>query len=275
MSTRLIVNADDYGRTPGVSRGIREAHRRGIVSSTTAMMNMAGVEEALRRAQHDCPDLGLGVHLVLTVGSPLRPAAQVPTLVGADAAFRRPPQLALALSALDASEVAAEWRAQVERFVAIVGRAPDHLDSHHHVSYWSPLLFRAMLGLAREYRCAIRLPTGEDAQRADAGLSGVSVQPLAVWSGPLLQEFRPRCPDRLDTSFFGPSATREHLLDLLGQLIEGTTELMCHPGHADALLLAGSGYSREREFELAVLTSSEVLRSVRERGIELIGFGRL
>ena len=76
---RLIVNADDYGRTRGVSAGIREAHLHGIVTSTTAMMNFPGVQADLARACDDCPQLGLGVHLVLTAGRPLRPAENVPT----------------------------------------------------------------------------------------------------------------------------------------------------------------------------------------------------
>jgi predicted glycoside hydrolase/deacetylase ChbG (UPF0249 family) len=74
MTLRLIVNADDYGRTPGVSRGIREAHRRGIVTSTTCMMNMPAVVDDIALALEETPRLGLGVHLVLTSGRPLLPA---------------------------------------------------------------------------------------------------------------------------------------------------------------------------------------------------------
>jgi len=157
---RLIVNADDYGRTPGVAAGIREAHRRGIVTSTTAMMNMPGIGEALHAAREECPRLGLGVHLLLTVGGPLLPAERVRSLIGGDALFLRPEALAGRLSALVYGEVLAEWRAQVERFVAVVGEAPDHLDAHHHVAYWAPVLLRAMLELARAYGCAVRMPTG-------------------------------------------------------------------------------------------------------------------
>jgi predicted glycoside hydrolase/deacetylase ChbG (UPF0249 family) len=275
MAIRLIVNADDYGRTPGVSAGIREAHRRGIVTSTTAVMNMPGVDEALRQALRDCPRLGLGVHLILTAGRPLLSAGQVRSLTGDSGAFLRQHDLALALPTLEANEVAAEWRAQVERFVATTERAPDHLDSHHHVSYWTPPLLRAMLALAQEYHCAIRLPTGEDAEQVGGDLPAGAVQPLARWSGPLLEEFQPRHPDHLDTSFYGPSATPAHLLDLLAHLPAGTTELMCHPGYADAGLLRGSSYNRQRESELAVLTSPDVIAPVRERGIELIRFGQL
>jgi predicted glycoside hydrolase/deacetylase ChbG (UPF0249 family) len=62
MSRRLIVNADDYGRTPNVSRGILEAHRRGIADSTPAMIGLEGVEAHLAEAL-SCLDLGVGLRL--------------------------------------------------------------------------------------------------------------------------------------------------------------------------------------------------------------------
>ena len=62
MTTSLIVNADDYGRTPEVSLGIRQAHLQGLVSTTTAMVNMPVALDQIRRAQDECPRLGLGVH---------------------------------------------------------------------------------------------------------------------------------------------------------------------------------------------------------------------
>src|SRR5262245_45515696 len=81
MVRKLILNADDYGKTAGVSAGLRESHMRGIVTSTTTMMNMPDAENALREARTQCPKLGLGVHLVLTTGLPLLPAASVPSLI--------------------------------------------------------------------------------------------------------------------------------------------------------------------------------------------------
>ena len=75
---RLIINSDDYGRTPEISRGIREAHLRGVVTSTTCMMNIPTTAADIADALKETPELGMGVHLVLTMGSPISaPVARI------------------------------------------------------------------------------------------------------------------------------------------------------------------------------------------------------
>jgi len=68
---RLIINSDDYGRTPDISRGIREAHLRGVMTSTTCMMNIPTTVADIAVTLKERPALGMGVHLVLTMGHPL------------------------------------------------------------------------------------------------------------------------------------------------------------------------------------------------------------
>jgi hypothetical protein len=269
MKRLLIVNADDLGLRPGVAAGIFKAHHDGLVTSTTALMNAPGVEEALRQAQAECPRLGLGVHLTVTSGRPLTAA---PSLAGPGGEFHRPEELLGALPALDPAELYAEWRAQVERFIAVTGLAPDHLDAHHHIAYKAPVLLRPMLELARAYGCAVRLATGVDGQEASPAGPG---RPLREWGAPLLVELTPRHPDRLETSFYGPTATLSHLLELLAHLPEGTTELMCHPSYTEPELLAVSSYNRQREQELGALIDPQAREAVREQGIVLVSFADL
>ena len=71
MPKRLIINSDDYGRTPEISRGIRESHLRGVVTSTTCMMNIPTTATDVALALAETPQLGMGVHLVLTMGRPI------------------------------------------------------------------------------------------------------------------------------------------------------------------------------------------------------------
>lgn len=70
MTKLLIVNADDFGLSPGINYGIIEAHRHGLVTSTTAMMNADGIEHAAAISA-DFPLLGVGLHFVLSFGAPL------------------------------------------------------------------------------------------------------------------------------------------------------------------------------------------------------------
>lgn len=70
MSMRVIVNADDFGLSPAINYGIIEAHRHGVVTSTTAMMNANAIEHAASLSA-DFPGLGIGLHFVLSFGVPL------------------------------------------------------------------------------------------------------------------------------------------------------------------------------------------------------------
>lgn len=271
MSTRLIVNADDYARTPEVARGIRQAHRRGIVTSTTAMMNMPGAGQDLQLALGECPRLGLGVHLVLTSGRPLSGPARVPSLVDGDGDFYKLEPFLARLASLRVDEVEMEWRAQVGRFRAVAGRLPDHLDSHHHSSYFTEDLFRLMLELAHEYGCPIRLAFAQGA----AGMIGLPAQlaaGIAEFAPRLTAEYRPRAPDAFYAGFYDEQATHQELIEILDSLPQGSSELMCHPGYVDAALLAGSIYARQREAELEILTDPSLKDAIRARRIELISF---
>src|SRR5215468_7168133 len=85
----LIVNADDYGATPEVSRGILEAHLKGIVTSTSVMITSPGVVAGIQDAKRLAPNLGLGLHLTLSGKGtrPMLPAERVPSLVQPDGTF--------------------------------------------------------------------------------------------------------------------------------------------------------------------------------------------
>lgn len=274
MSIRLIVNADDYGRDDDVSRGIRHAHQHGIVTSTTVMMNMPAAETNLRQAEKETPRLGLGVHLVLTSGKPVLDRKAVPTLVDEHGAFLRPGPLRASFSSINPEEVMAEWRAQVEMFIRIAGHPPTHLDSHHHSSYYTEEFFRMMLILAREYKCALRLP-GHYIKGKVVTLDDELNDWLTGITLPALEEFHPRTPHRFVGSFYDEQATKPILLDILEHLENEDTEIMCHPGYAGETLIASSIYNFQRQREVDILTDPEVKSLIERRHIHLISFADL
>ncbi len=275
MSIRLIVNADDYGRTAEVSRGVRAAHLNGIVTSTSCMMNMPSVVEDIRNAMQESPRLGMGVHLVLTSGQPLLPARQVPSLVAPHGIFFTAGELLAHLQEIDPQQAKVEWRAQIERFVATTGHPPTHLDSHHHSSYFTEPLFRGMLELAREYGCGIRQVFAQGHADSPSGLPAEILTPIREFAPRLLRDFKPKMPDIFHASFYDEMATKAELLRLINTLQPGAAELMCHPGYTDPTLLVGSSYARQRESELAILTDPGIRQAIQAQGIELISFAQL
>ena len=247
----LIVNADDLGRTAAINEGVFAAHRRGIVTSATLMVAYpAAVEAAARLAEH--PDLGVGLHVALTGGRPVLPPERLPSLVDADG---RLPRRRQDLGSPDPVEVAAEVRAQLDRFRRLTGRLPTHFDGHHHC-HRVPAVLEAVVALAVELGLPVR----------DAG-EGM---------GDRLRAAGVATTDRFDDGFYAEGADLVALLGVLADLPPGSTELMCHPGLADTeLAAAGSTYTDDRVRELEILSDPRVARAVDEAGIRLINFGAL
>jgi hypothetical protein len=245
----LIVNADDLGRTRGINGGVFEAHRRGIVTSATAMVNYPAVREAAAMSR-DHPGLGIGLHVALTGGATTLPAAQVASLV--DASGRLPAKPEGHGSPLPA-ELLAEIEAQYARFVDIFGRRPTHFDSHHH-SHRRPDVYAALTALASREGIPVRNAGGMKDDLRARGL---------------------KTTDAFDETFFDDGVSAAHLVEIVRGLRTGSTELMCHPAHEDAELAATSSYAAVRVRELAALTDPAVREAVDAASVELVSFAAL
>ena len=248
---RLIVNADDFGRTPGINRGVVEAHERGVVTSATMMVNYAPAAEAAELARKN-PSLGIGLHVALTGGPPALPPAQIPSLV--DFQGRLPPKPD-GLGDAKPEEVLAEARAQLRRFRELMGRDPTHMDSHHHSHRESSAVLDALCTLAWE--------------------TGIPVRNASPTVGDRLRREGIRTTDHFVEEFYDKGATLEAVVRILGELKPGTTELMCHPAVVDAELRDTSGYAEPRTRELEVLTNHEVRQVLQAAGIQLMNFASL
>ncbi|MDZ7708383.1 MAG: ChbG/HpnK family deacetylase [Trueperaceae bacterium] len=280
MTKTLIVNADDLGMSEAVTRGILDAHRNGIVTSSSAMMNGPHARAGLETALRDAPELGLGLHLTLTWGRPVLPPERIPSLVGAHGGFVSVPRGMALPGNWSRKDIAAELRAQLDRFVEIAGRPPDHVDAHHGITTYAAPVREVMLEIASEHGIAVRrtragwfarmeriMPTAADLP--DEWGPWLDRVPTPWRRGPM-GERTPLSTDGLDFRFFGERATVEQLLRILGTLPGGVTELMCHPGSASG----GDDYAF-REAELAALTDPRVKAKVEEAGIELASFAVL
>lgn len=283
----LIVNADDLGWTEGVNRGIADAHRQGLVTSTSLLANGEAFDSALEVARAN-PELGVGVHLNLTDGPPAAPAETVRGLLNTAGNLEGGPEswlLRIAGRSLPIEEVEREWGAQIRK-VREAGIEPSHLDGHKHV-HMLPGLFEAALRLAKKNGIrAIRVSHEESTLRSalssgdqDAGVvlkQGVQARGLKL----LARDAR-EMADRagvVTTDYFCGIAqtgmlTREGVAQLLAILPEGTTELMCHPGYVDEDLRRTSTRLQEsRQTELDILTDGAIRKLVASKGIRLISY---
>jgi predicted glycoside hydrolase/deacetylase ChbG (UPF0249 family) len=249
---RLIVNADDFGRSAGVNSGVLEAHAAGIVTSATVMVLEPSAARGIREAAERAPRISLGLHFTLTGGGPPASAARdVPTLAPGGVFPRRSEDLP---ASLPAEEVRRELEAQIGVFQVLARKRPSHFDCHHHVSL-HPSVEPVFAAVAKKYSLPVRGATAESLARLRA--AGV------------------RTPDRFVDRFYGESASFETLMEILEALPEGTTELMCHPGRADERLRATSTYAVEREGEIEVLCDPAVRRLLKSAGVKLIGYEAL
>ncbi len=247
---RLIVNADDFGRSSGINRGVAQAHDNGIVTSATLMVGLPGAAEAAELARAR-PNLGLGLHVAVSGAPPVLPAARIPSLVDERGQLRSKLDH---IDNADPREVLAEARAQFRRFRELTGRLPTHFDSHHHAHTRGPVL-EALVTLAWEIGLPVRSPSDEVRQR-------LRHEGLAT-------------NDAFIDGFHAEGATSDNLADLLGRVELGTSELMCHPAVVDEELRAASGYAEPRGRELEALIQVDVRAVVQACGLQLVNYSAL
>lgn len=276
---QLIVNADDYGVTEDVSRGILEAHQRGIVTSTSVMIGFPASAEAVRRALTEAPNLGLGVHLTLSGGGrPVLPPSEVVSLVDEQGCFYPFDEWLLRYEQFDPDEIREELAAQCDRFIEIARRPPDHLDGHHHAVYRHAAGLRTLFDLAETYSIPIRNPGLDQGDGPRALLDGIPehMRETAIDEIVAVLDERhfPLCPVHFEDGFYDTTATLGDLLLILtGLADDGITELMCHPGYVDDTLI--SDYTTKREAEIQALTHRSAHEVIKAEGITLVTFGAL
>jgi len=227
---RLVVNADDFGRSEGINRGVLLGHADGIVTSASLMVRHAPAGPAALAAREH-PRLGLGLHIDLAEWE------------YADGEWRTLYQI---VDPHSREAVGAELQRQLERFRALVGRDPTHLDSHQHVHRDEPAR-----SAAADLAASLGVPLRFDG--------------TARHSGAFYGQDRHGDPMH---EAIGPKA----LAATIRGLPEGVTEVCCHPADVDD---APSGYAAERVIELRALRDPEPRRAVEERGAVLCNFADL
>lgn len=244
----LVINADDFGLTDGVSEGIIRCIEEGVLTTTSAMMCVAGSQDRVAAGRKALTGR-IGLHLQLTSGQPILDPQKIPSLVRPDGTFpdsRREPM------ARRADEILLEWHAQMEALLE-TGVTPTHLDSHHHM-HAEAGVFDAFLDFAAS--CGLPSRALSTSNAAALRSRGVPAADLTV------------------IRWFDGELSSAHLLNVLTEATRGLedeafVELMAHPGMVDEQLPFVSKYVHPRLTEMRTLIQPGLREQLAEAGFRL------
>lgn len=276
---QLVINADDLGLAASVNRGILETVERGVVTSTSLLVNMPAFDDAIARLrawrERDGrgETLSVGLHFNVVAGRPLVAARALQNARTGEFL----PLVALVWKAyrgrLDPRDIRRELEAQLARAneaLGTLGLRVTHIDSHRHI-HCLPVIFDEVVGTARRHGIShVRHPYEKRL---------LLKRPRSILASQVLRAVVSSRPSLDDVAFTGVAAMGSRsfdrdLMTLLSALPAGTTELMVHPGYESPELAAIDRYRRPREREVRALTSPVLRDRILELGVHLTTFGR-
>ena len=266
---RLIVNADDFGRSPGINAAVIRAHREGILTTASLMVNEAACDEAVALAREH-PRLGVGLHLALLCGRAALAPEKIPGLVNAHGVFGDNPVgvgFRYFMNGALRAQLREEIAAQFAKFRA-TGLPLDHVNGHLHL-HLHPTVFGILMEQVREWGIThlrltcepfwlnARLAAGRWFYRASHALI---YRALSARARPQLARQQIRHTDAIFGLLQNARVDESYVTKLLAVLPAGDSELYSHP----------SLDQFKDEFE--ALISPRVRARVQELGIRLIRY---
>jgi hopanoid biosynthesis associated protein HpnK len=268
-SRRLIVNADDFGRSPSINHAVIRAHKEGILTTTSLMVNESAFAQAVELATAN-PTLGIGLHLTLLCGHSTLPPAQIPGLTNSAGEFTNSPAGAgfsyfFKISLRE--QLRREIHAQFHKFRQ-TGLTLDHVNGHLHL-HLHPTIFRiliedaAQLGIERfrltfdPFWFNLRLARGHFVYRA---LHATIYHLLCARARPVLQGKNIRHTSRVFGLLQNARVDDDYISRLLPCLPAGDSELYSHPSLDEFI----------NEFQ--ALINPRVREMVQKLGIKLIRY---
>jgi hopanoid biosynthesis associated protein HpnK len=266
---RLIVNADDFGRSVSINQAVIRAHQEGILTTASVMVNEPAFEEAVALAREH-PTLGVGLHLTLLCGHSALPPGEIPGLVNGNGEFSYNPAGAGFRYFFQRNlreQLRREIHAQFQKFRA--ARLPlDHVNGHLHL-HLHPTVFGILMADAAQlgikhlrltfdpFRLNLRLASGHFAYRA---LHVAIFHPLSAHARSRLARLNIRHTDAVFGLLQNARVDETYVTRLLPQLPAGDSELYSHPS------------LDESKNEFAALISPRVQEQVKQLGIKLIRY---
>ncbi len=278
---KLIVSADDFGMSTGVNAGILRAHREGILTNASLMVNGAAFEDAVAIARRQ-PDLGVGLHLVLVQGRAASSPREIPALVDADGHFSTNPILSGVRYFFQPgvrSQLRREIRAQLEKF-ADTGLRLSHVDGHLNI-HMHPTVLPMLLDVADEFgiramrlareplRPALRFD-GKHAVRKS--FEALVFSALGRFAEARLRDHSIAYPRTMYGLHQTGHISEAYLLHTLAEFPAGLSEVYCHAAEVDDEARRWRPDDYDSDGEVDALTSNRVRAALAAGGIELTSY---
>lgn len=295
---KLILHSDDFGLHKEIDRGILDAAKKGILTSTSLLANGPVAEDAMEEAK-SYPRLGVGVHLNIVRGRPLSDPSEIPSLVDRNGLFFNSTEKLLLrslLGRLSPDEIYNEYRLQTLKLIK-KGITPTHFDGEKHTHLLLPEAVNAVKKLMKEFAISKVRTINESPINRRLISSGISLKGRLRQKLKLMfVEYRTRKAKGLLKDFKSPDfffgvlvggrlqypGSIEMALGLLELDLKGTLEWMFHIGYpAD---LGAPEYkknfgtfflSKTREEELKLLFSKEFVDKLKHNRHQLISYREL
>lgn len=272
---RIVLCADDYGMSPGVSDAIRDLIAHGRLNATSVMVVAPSFTEpeaaALADLKRGNPQLQIGLHFTLT--APFRPASQAYAPLKADAFLPLTATLGSALIArLDRDRIAQELRAQISTFSQSFGFLPDYVDGHQHVQIFPQIrdaalsVMRDMLPGAWIRQCGRVTPPAARAGDRKGLLLDIMSRGFRRRAAAAGIAFNPAFAGTYD---FGSHQNFATLFPKFLENLPSRSVVMCHPGFVDDELKALDPLTYLREREYAFFASDDFPQLLRAHRVTL------
>lgn len=286
---KLIVNADGFGFTQGINKGIFETVKNGIVTSTSCNVNFPYIQEVQELKKLN-PQISIGLHLNVNVGRPVLPINEVPSLVNKKGEFwgnefgNR-----FFKGKINLKDIEKELDAQIKKLQEF-GIEISHLDGHQNKHLY-PGYFGIVLKLGEKYnikkiRCHRRYMFVNDIEnRRSKVFSYYMKHPKRILSHIFarVQMFRAetkgfKMADRLITPAYADNSFKYNIttwMNIIKNLPKGVNEIYCHPGYADDELRKYAKYVDERENEIIIMKDIDLIKQIEFESIKLISFNEV
>lgn len=281
----LIINGDDLCKDENTNNSIVKAFRDGILTSTSAFINLNDSFRQIQKIHDENPSLPIGLHLNMTLGKPVTNPLLIPHLTDKKGQFYTIDSIIKYLHSIPVEEVRKEMFAQTEKFISS-GIPLNHINYHHHLAALYTPFFKVVREIALEYKVPVRNPVPASIYNlihlngnGGGGSTGLKkliqfaiIHPFKLL--PILKQVKPmalaeqeilmvkekiRSSDWFIDNFYSNESSNT-MVSILEQLPFGVSELMCHPGNGK---------------ELEVLTDPIIKQTIRNQQIKLISWNQL